>query len=251
MINYVIHFSIIFICWLLTTIKGGLIFLILKLNTPLIPKKDSLTGGTKGIIILTLVISRVCIKPRVKPGLYAMFNIFKIKTKIETQLEEYITFKNTSSPFIAQDQKDMLSNFIKATHKIDLMELTLKDIESHHTILKTQISPYSVIGNMQAIRAFIRFHKHSTTIKPQEITNIGVKQYLQSVGENVKIIPMTIRKRGRPLNIELVKKVKRLRDNENLTFRAISKAIGKDVKNIYGMYKYDLTRQKSKSVGEY
>lgn len=168
------------------------------------------------------------------------FNIFRVKTKIQIQLEEYVRFKATTSPFIAEDQNLLLKDFIKEIGNLSLDEITAENIEDYHTKIKNSLSGYKVILTMQAIRSFIRFHKHDTNLLADKITNTGIDD-LGDVGKIIPVVPTVRPKIGRPMNLALVKKVKRLRDNEKLSFRAISKALNKDVKNIHIMYNYDIS----------
>lgn len=182
-------------------------------------------------IKLTLVISR--------DHKFSMWNIFRVKTKIQEQVEEYVKFKAKSSPYIAKDQEQVLNAFIKEVGYLTVTEIPAEDIEKYHNKISSEMTNYFTIQSMKAIRAFMRFHKHDTNIIADKITNHGIRD-LQDVGRNIPVVPDTRPKLGRPMNIELVKKVKRLRDIENLSFRSIGKALSKDVKNVYLMYKYDV-----------
>lgn len=176
-----------------------------------------------------------------------MFGFFRVKSKISLQIEEYIKFKAKHSPYIARDQEEFLNAFITHIKSITINDITPEKIETYHQFLKTTIaSQFVPTQHMRAIRAFIRFHKHDTEIIPDKITNTGIED-LKDVGRILPEVPTTRPRVGRPMNVELVKKVKRLRDKENLSFRAISKALGKDVKNVYLMYKYKIS---SSNVGK-
>lgn len=225
----------------LTFLRKVVVFTILKVNKPIVPQRGVLpVASKKGIITLTLVISRMSIKPAVTRGFYViMFNIFRVKTKLQLQLEEYIEFKSKSSPFIAKDHQELLRAFIKEVHHTNINEITPEEIEAHHKRMLSQKTQYLTVKTMQAIRALMRFHKHDTNIVADDISNTGMAD-MQNVGKNVPIPPITRPKRGRPMNVELVKKVKILKDKGGLSYRQISKAIGKDVKNVYLMYNYDI-----------
>lgn len=197
---------------------------------------------TKGIITLTLVISRTPEGLTVKRGAFVMFEIFKVKTKIQMHLEEYIDFKSKTSPHIAQNQKEILLKFIKRYK--DISEITIEDLNKYHVEMRQKVTPFTLADIMKALRAFIRFHKHQTSINPMEITDEGVKRIdFDNVERNV-IIPEMIKKiRGRPFaDVALIEQIKRLRDMECLSFRKIGLAVGKDVSHVYRMYHYELTK---------
>lgn len=225
----------------LTYIKICVRYFILKFNKPIVPLAGALPMELKkSIITLTLVISRESISPKVTLGTY-MFNFFRIKTKLELQVEEYVNYKAKTSPFIAVDQKEILTAFVKDLKHSNVSEITLDNLDAYHKKLITETTQYATIRSMQAIRAFMRCYRKQTQIKPDIITNQGVK--LQNVEENA-IIKSMIRKRiGRPYgDIELIKKIKRLKDKEDVPFRKIGLIVGKDVSHVYRMYRYNLTK---------
>lgn len=215
---------------------------VLQVNTPAVPTKGALpVERKKGILTLTLVISRESMEiPTVKRGNF-MFKLFKIKTKLKMQLEEYIDFKSKTSPFIAETHNKVIGDFIKSLNYKEVSEITLHDINVYHARMGAETTQYTTIGAMQALRAFMRYHKRNTNIKPDKITNEGVKE-LQPVVKNVIIPQMKAKRVGRPYgSIELIKKIKRLKDREDLSFRKIGLVTGKNVSHVYKMYRYDLT----------
>ncbi len=215
-----------------------------QVDTPVVPRRGALPSRPlNGIITLTLVVSKrydlVCEGPAVKRGAFVMWNIFRIKTKLQTQLEEYVKYKGESSPHIGGDHKEILSAFIKHVSHKTVSEITPEEIEAYHKKIRGEMTPYTTIKAMQAIRAFMRFHKHDTNIIARDISNTGMTD-LQNVGRQVPR-PIIRPKRGRPVNQMLVDQIRRLRDKEQLSFRAISKALKKDLKNVYLLYKYGTT----------
>lgn len=184
-----------------------------------------------GVVTITIIIER--------KSQYTMFNIFRIKNRINIQIEEYVDFKSKKSKFIAQRQKIEIDKFIDSVGCKTVGEITGSHISQYHGILVRENSRFFSIQAMQAIRAFIRFHKNDTDLIADCITDYGIIN-MKNVGRKVIEIPQVVKKLGRPKNVELAKRIKRLRDNEKLSFRAISKALGKDVKNIHTMYKYDI-----------
>lgn len=212
----------IFLYLFLTYVKKGIVSGLLKVNKPVASKKRVLpTGSTKGIIALTLVISRVPDDPAVRRGICRMWNFFKVKTKLEIQVEEYIEFKAKTSPYIADDQKEIINYFIKGLRYKEVAEIKLEDLDTHHIKLQSESSPYTTVKAMQALRAFMRHHKRQTDIKPDEITNQGVT--LNNVAKNDIIQPMIRKKRvGRPLNVAFIKEVKIMKDKAKLGFQEIA-----------------------------
>lgn len=216
---------------------------LVKINRPIVSGRKVLPmGARKGIITLTLVISRESKSSTVRRGAFVMFNIFKIKTELELQIEEYVAHKAKTSLFISRDQKKVLMDLMKEVKHKTISEISLQELEAYHNKLLRETTQYTSIKGMEAIRAFIRYHKHRTDIKPYQVTNTGIVE-LQSVVENV-IIPQMKRKRtGRPYaDVELIKKIKRLKDKEELSFRKIGFAVGKDVSHVHRMYRYNLTQ---------
>lgn len=217
---------------------------ILQINKPIVPTRElSPMAPKKGILTLTLVISRESARPAVRSGFCVMFKIFKvnkIKTQLELAVEEYIEFK-AQSTYMASEHKDILLNFIgKLPHK-SLWEITVEDLDAFHDRMMIETTPYTTFKAMKVLRQFMRFHKHKTNIRAKEITDLGVN--LQNVEENVIIPPMNTKRTGRPYaDVELIKQIKRLKDKEKISFRKIGLAVGKDVSHVYRMYRYDLTK---------
>lgn len=192
----------------------------------------------KGIITMTLVISRSHESegPSVKRGVFViMFDFFKVKTQLQTQVEEYKNFKAMYSPFMAEVHYEILSRFTKEVKCLSVSQVTADDIDAFHQKICNSTTPYTAIKHMQAIRAFLRFFKHKTHIEPSKVTNKGIS--LPSVVKKRIITPMIEKKVGRPANLALAKKVQRLKDRERLTFRAVGKALNLDVKSVYRYYK--------------
>lgn len=214
-----------------------------KFNKPIVSERKVLPmGARKGIITLTLVISRESKSSAVRRGAFVMFNIFKVKTELELQIEEYVAHKAKTSPFIARDQKEVLTDLMKEVKHKTISEITLEELEAYHSKLLRETTPYTSIKGMEAIRAFFRHHKHKTDIKPYQITNTGIVE-LQNVVENV-IIPQMIKKKkvGRPPNVAFINEVKRLIDKEKLGIRAVARAKLTNPGNVHRAYNYDLSK---------
>jgi hypothetical protein len=228
---------------LLTFFKKRVVSFLLKLNIPTVPIKGVLpVAKKKGIITLTLVISRVSGKPVVTRGLFVMLEMFKVKTKIQLQVEEYLQWKSTFSIYTAKGHREVLTEFVKKYNYKTLSDVVLDDIRDYH---QSASSRFGAVKSMEAIRGFLSYfyRQKQHKIDPKQVTNQGVAE-LREVEESDSIITMRRPKRGRPLKIELIKQVKRLRDNEKLEFRQIGRALGKDVSQVYVWYKFKLPDEK-------
>lgn len=150
-------------------------------------------------------------------------------------MEEYLKWKEGDSSYIAEAHKIVLTTFVNTFEYKDISDIKTDDIQIFYNQSGTN---YNKTKAMEAIRAFLRWTRKEHSIDPETITNKGI--VLTYVGQNDKIEPIMKRKPGRKLNVELVKKVKLLKDKGNLSYRQISKALGKDVKSVYYWYQRDL-----------
>lgn len=198
----------------------------------------------KGIITLTLVISRAPTKPTVIRGLYVMWNIFKVRTKLKYQIDEYIIWKSSKSTYVANDQREILKQFIKPLKCISVSEIQPSDIDDFYKKILGLQTTFSRIKSMRAIRGFMAYFymKKQHNINPKQITDYGIyKPSLQNVAKNDILEPVMRKKVGRPRDIAFSKKVKTLRDKGGLSFRAIARAENTNPGNIHRAYHYDLT----------
>jgi site-specific recombinase XerD len=174
-----------------------------------------------------------------------MFNLFHFKSKIEFSVEEYIAWKTRASQYTAERHKEVLGKFIKTYKYKTIEDIKLDDITSFYKhCVENNNGVYSTITTMEAIRGFLSYYwsRKLHNINPRIVSNHGVIDLL-NVEKNNSMEPMKQEKRGRPLKLPLIKQVKRLRDNEHLSFRAIAKAMGKDVSQVYVWYKVDLSKK--------
>ena len=193
-------------------------------------------ASKKGIITLSIVISRQAIKPSIRLGFF-MFIRFKAKSKIQFQLEEYIEWKSRFSLYSAKMHNNVVKEFIKFSNLLDVREVKTDHIKKYEKYIINQITQYSFHGRMRAIRCFLRFHRRWLDFNPNYILDDGLD--LQKSLEQISIDPMTeIRKQGRPFeNKDLALKIYKLRSKGDLTFRQIGTVLDKDVKTIYRLYK--------------
>lgn len=173
-----------------------------------------------------------------------MFEIFRRKSQIELHLEEYLSWKTRYSPYIAEKHAEILRCFVKHFKYKNLKEFSLQDFKNYYEHCRniSNGTEYNSICIMEAIRGLLSYYKRSHNINPRTVTNRGVVE-LQYVEDNAIVPVMKQIKRGRPLKVALIEQVKRLRDNENLSFRAIAKAMNKDVSQVYVWYKFDLQKK--------
>ncbi len=189
---------------------------------------------------ITLVISREVATARIY---YMSFLFFKVKTRFELQIEEYLAWKAKFSEYSANAHKEVLDQFKLFKKFKDITEVSLEEIQAfYEELAKTSRSKFSLIKSMEALRNFMRYfwmHKQHK-VHPKHITNQGVK--LQIVAENVKI-PVMIPKRGpgRPPNVAFIKEVKDLVDR-GLGIRAIARAKRMNPGNISRAYHFDLSK---------
>ncbi len=195
----------------------------------------------KGIITLTLVISHELAKPTVRRGFSFMFTLFKVKTKLQYQLEEYIEWKSRFSIISAKQHKEVLLDFIKRFNYKDIQEVTLDIIKQFRKEMLQKTTNFTTQKAMQALRCFLRYHKKQVDFNPEIIGDEGIID-LPNVDQSAKIIPMIKEKKlGRPVkNTELIRTVKRLKDIEKLTYRKIAMVVDRDVSYVYRMYHFDL-----------
>lgn len=174
---------------------------------------------------------------------FFMWKIFKLKTKLQYEVDEYIVWKASKSVFTSQQHEEILKSFIKPLKYISIAEICLEDISNFHkSFLST---PYGRIKAMQAVRGFMAYFymKKQHNINPKQITDIGIKIFLPSVHKNVILEPMIKPKVGRPPNIAFIKEIKHLVDKGGLGIREIARAKKRTPSNIHRAYHYNLSEK--------
>lgn len=165
-----------------------------------------------------------------------VFMTFLFRDKpIDRQIREYANSKYGTSSHV-----DFIKEFKKFRYIFSVENINYEAIEAFRVHKQTTTTLYTSIGAMQALRSFIRFHKANTHLKANNIKDNGV--ILTDVGESARIKPMITEiqkvKLGRPRDMEYIKKVRVLKDQGGLTFRAIAVALKKDVKTVHTWYKF-------------
>lgn len=155
--------------------------------------------------------------------------MFFRKKEIDKQIESY-----------GQDQ-ETLKEFSRFIQKPTLQQITLEDIKLFYaSVVDPNPSLFRRNETMKAVRKFFRHYRGENILKADYIRD----NPLNVVVEYDRIPVMQKeqkRPRGRPANIKMIKKVKVLREDGELSFRQIGKAIGKDSRQAHMWYKASLS----------
>lgn len=201
-------------------------------------RKELPIARRKGIITLTLVISRSSERLPVTRKSFVMF-LFKVKTKLQYQLEEYIEWKSRFSTRSASEHKEVILNFIEKFKFKDTKEITIDIIKEFRSELTRSTTHFSTMKAMQALRCFLRYYKKQVDFNPEAIQDEQIID-LPIVEESAIVVPMKEKLLGRPPKVALIKAVKELRNVKKMSFRAIAKELKKDVSQVHVWYKYDI-----------
>jgi arsenate reductase-like glutaredoxin family protein len=167
-----------------------------------------------------------------------MFTIFKVKTKLQYQVEDYLRHKKERGV----DVSDTIVTFVDYVKKCAVEEILPDDIQNFYLHLKEkENTKYFISQNMKDVRVMFRWfkaRKHNVVepdiIGEEGLTNANINAIMEQMEAKVRI--------GRPPKVELIKKVKSLRDTNKLSYREIARVLRKDVSQVYVWYKYDLTK---------
>lgn len=196
-------------------------------------------GPKKGIITLTLVISRELVRPSITPGFYVMnFKFLRVKTKIQVQVEEYIAWKKIRGVSVSHN----IHQFVNYLAKDSVEDIFPKDIQRYyHHLCEKENAKFFIHMAMKDVRVMFRWFKTRkyNVLEPDVIGNEGLTFNLEDA--IIDYMPK-IKRMGRPPKVSLIEKVKSLRDINKLSFREIARVIKKDVSQVYVWYYYDLTR---------
>lgn len=223
---------------LLTFLFKRVKHLVLQINTLVVPKKGVLPTAKKGILTLTLVMSRESARPAVTRGLCVMnLKFFKIKTKIQLQVEAYIAWKKSKGVTVS----DTIIDFIKYARKENIESINPRNIQNYYLSIKDVVEgKYFLQQAMKDIRVMFRWFKARKfhVIDPNIIGDKGLTfeledDILDSIMEEKPRI-------GRPPKVALINKVKSLRNINKLSFREIARVIRKDVSQVHVWYYYNL-----------
>jgi hypothetical protein len=163
----------------------------------------------------------------------------KVKTKLQVQASEYVNWKKERGSNVAES----IADFIEFVKKNSIEEVRPVDIINYYAHIKEKLdAKYFVNLAMKDLRVMFRWFKARKydVIDPDIIGDNGLTFELEGA-----IIPqMTETKRlGRPPKIEIIKKVKSLRDINKLSFREIARVVKKDVSQVHVWYYYELPNQ--------
>ncbi len=172
-------------------------------------------------------------------GFVFMFNIF-YKNLIEFQIEEYIEWKKARGVVIPEDT---IRSFIKFCNKKDIRDIQNSDVENYFNYIKSIVNGnYGMITIMKDVRAIFRYFnaRKYQVVNPNSI-NINEHGVLLVPTQYDRIGDMEkVKHIGRPFKMEDIKKIKILRDEAKLPWRAIALAMKKDVKSVYRSYHHKL-----------
>lgn len=151
------------------------------------------------------------------------------KKKINTPLENLILAYGKNVP-------DLL-DFARCVGKPTIEDICLEDIKTYYkAIVEPQNARWLRESLMKAVRKFFMTNRGQNVLKWREISD----NPLDSVARNDILPPMpTVKKKGkgRPAQVELIKKVISLREKERLSFRAIARALDRDLGQVHVWYK--------------
>lgn len=168
----------------------------------------------------------ICNRTRVPPVRPAGFRFmfWHRKTELEKQILEY------------NKDTDTLLEFARTSGKKRIEEVTIEDVKTFYKLIFEARTPFTALDYMKILRKFFREHRGENILDPKQIMD----NPFDSVVRN-DIIPRmsTVKKRGkgRPAQIDIIKKVISLREKEGLSFRAIARALDRDLGQVHVWYK--------------
>lgn len=170
-----------------------------------------------------------------------MFKFFKIKTKLDIQVEEYLAWRSSRTYVSRTESITSFTKFIK--HK-SIEEVTLEDIHTYAQHIRSEETNYTVFLAMKDIRVMFRYFKARKydVIDPNAIGDYDLTEEAKSDIMKSTMIAESKPKMGRPPQIGLIKAVKFNRDYKKMKFRDIASEMRRDVAQIHKWYKYDLTK---------
>lgn len=150
---------------------------------------------------------------------------WKKKTPLQQKIEEY------------KKDQEVLLEFARTVAKSRIEEVTLEDIKGYYkAIVDPKNSNWERTSMMLAVRKFFRANRGENVLKAKLILD----NPLNSVAINDKVQFMQNEKKrgkGRPAQVEIIKKVISLREKEKLSFRAIARALDRDLGQVHVWYK--------------
>lgn len=160
---------------------------------------------------------------QVRPG--GISFMWFIKSELKKKIDKY------------GKDREILLELARSVRKPRIEEITLEDIKGFYTsVVDLKNGQWERNSYMLAVRKFFRWHSVGISFRPNQITD---NMSLDIVGDNDILEPMKkIERRGRPIDMEMVKKVKFLKDNGDLTFREVAAIVKKDIKRVHNWYHY-------------
>lgn len=153
---------------------------------------------------------------------------FKKKTELEKLILDY--GKDT----------DILLEFATSAQKPHIEDVTLEDVKEYYKAVLAQRTPFTAQAHVKAVRMFFRENRGKNCLRASEIRDNPLDTVVKN--DIVQVMPeMKKNPRGRPANIEMIKKVKVMREDLKLSFRKIGAAVGKDSKQAFMWYEASKT----------
>lgn len=162
------------------------------------------------------------------------FKLFYVeKPKIYSQLEEYTLWKKSRQLY----SNERVREFIVFVNREHIGEITLQDIIAYRNrLVASQNGLFEVISSLKDIRAFLRYFKARKHIC---IDPNFVQIDLVERNSILHDMPTFKRRVGRPLNIEFITKVKKMRET-GMTYRSIAKEVKQNPGRVYTCCNYIL-----------
>lgn len=145
--------------------------------------------------------------------------------------------------FIESYGKDIqiLLEFTRSVGKPRIEDITLEDIKLYYkAVIDPMDSRFYREETMKKVRKFFREHRSKKCLRASEIRD----NPFDCVVKSAIMEPMKKeieKKMGRPPNIEMIRKVKVMREDLKLSFRKIGAAVGKDSKQAFMWYEASKT----------
>lgn len=155
---------------------------------------------------------------------------------LREQLEEFLSWKAMYAPFTVSTYKMNLEEFIAFTKAECISHISGEII---HSFLMSQRTQFQIFSCAKSIRGLLRYWGRQVICFPAEnIKDDGtVNLHDSNIFDKVDDMEVQKRKVGRPFkNAENMEMVERLR-GVGLSFQAISRALKRDVKEVYRWHK--------------
>lgn len=168
-----------------------------------------------------------------------MFRLFKPQRQLYFEIDEYLEWKATRS--LIGDRKPLLMKFAKHCKKEELGKITFSDLKKFLGSIEEIITPFSYLTVASVIKGFFTYYqaRGRECLCPECIYLRDDKVIL--LEKNAIIKHMKVKTPGRPKDWEMIQRVMKFRKAE-MSFPEISRAMKKDIKQVYRWYTYGNAR---------